>query len=150
MGNQISYPSDHVAVVGAIDPQLLDNAALTSDWCALKDFTSIMFIVNLGATDITTDVKVQSADDSSGTNNTDITDLEITQLADDDDNKQVILCVDQSEVNTGDTHVAVVVTAGDGTLGSNVSAVAIGFNAEYLPASRKDVASVAEIITLKT
>jgi hypothetical protein len=59
------------------------------------------------------------------------------------------LSVDQSEVNTGDTHVAVVVTAGDGAAGNYVSAVGIGFNAEYLPASDYDVASVKEIKTLK-
>lgn len=149
-GNQVYYPSDYVAVAGAIDPQLLDDGSLTSDWVALADFTQVMFVVNLGATDITTDVKIQSADDSSGTNNTDIALLVVTQLADDDDNKQVILSVDQSEVNTGDTHVAVVVTAGDGTLGSNVSAVCLGFNSEFQPASNKDVASVAEIVTLKS
>lgn len=148
MANQIYRPNESVAVAGAIDPQLLDNAALTSDWVSLKDFAQVMFIVNLGATDITTDVKVQSADDGSGTNNTDVSGLAVTQLTDTDDNKQVILSIDQSEVNAGDTHVAVVVTAGDGTLGSNVSAVCLGFNSEYLPASDYDVASVAEIVTL--
>ncbi len=150
-GNSIFYPSDYVAVAGAIDPQLLDNASLTSDWVALADFSQVMFIVNLGATDITTDVKIQSATDSSGTSNSDVTLLAVTQLTDADDNKQVILSIDQSEVVTaGDTHVAVVITAGDGSLGSNVSAVCLGFNSEFQPASNKDVASVAEIITLKS
>ena len=147
----IGYPSDYVAVAGAIDPQLLDDGSLTSDWVSLKDFASVMFVVNLGATDITTDVKIQSATDSSGTSNSDVTDLEVTQLADDDANQQVILCIDQSEVVTaGDTHVDVVITAGDGSLGSNVSAVCLGFNAQFQPASAKDAASVAEIVTLKS
>ena len=149
-GNQVYYPSDYVAVAGAIDPQLVDNAAVTSDWVALADFSQVMFVVNVGAIDITVDVKIQSADDSSGTNNTDITSLEVTQIAADEDNGQVILSVDQSEVNTGDTHVAVVVTVGDGSTGGYVSAVCLGFNSEFQPASNKDVASVAEIITLKS
>jgi hypothetical protein len=149
MSNGISYPSDYVAVAAAIDPQLSDNAALTSDWVSLKDFASVMFIVNFGAMDITGDVKIQSADDSSGTNATDITGLAVTQLTDTDDNKQVILSVDQSEVNSGDTHVAVVVTSGDGAAGNYVSAVGIGFNSQFQPASDKDVASVKEIKTLK-
>jgi hypothetical protein len=148
MANPIYYPSDGVAVAAAIDPQLVDNAAVTSDWVSLKNFAQIMFVVNLGATDITVDAKIQSADDSSGTNNTDITGLAVTQLTDTDDNKQVILCVDESEVNSGDTHVAVVVTVGNGTTGAYVSAVGIGFNAEYQPAFDYDVASVAQIKTL--
>jgi len=148
MANAISRPNESVAVAGAIDPQLVDDAAVTSDWVSLQAFAQVMFVVNVGATDITVDIKVQSADDSSGTNNTDIASLAATQIADDEDNGQIILSVDQSEVNAGDTHVAVVVTVGDGSTGAYVSAVCLGFNSEYLPASNYDVASVAEIVTL--
>jgi hypothetical protein len=148
MANPIYYPSDGVAVAAAIDPQLADNTALTSDWVSLKDFAQVMFVVNVGATDIEVDAKIQSADDSSGTNAADISGLAVTQLTGTDDNKQVILSVNQAEVNTGDTHVAVVVTVGNGTTGAYVSAVGIGFNAEYQPAFDYDVASVAQIKTL--
>ena len=149
MSNAVYYPSDGVALAGAIDPQLLNNAALTSDWVSLKYFAQVMFVVNFGAMDIVGDVKIQSADDNSGTNATDISGLSVTQLTATDDNKQVILSVDQSEVNSGDTHVAVVVTAGDGAAGDYVSAVCLGFNSEYQPAYDYDVASVLEIKTLK-
>lgn len=142
-----NYYPDY-AVVAAIDPQTLDNASATSDWASMADFDYIDFIVNVGATDITVDAKVQSADDSSGTNNTDITNLAVTQLTATDDNKQVILRVRSDQLNAGDTHVAVVVTVGDGTTGAVVSAVGLGFVANYNPATQSDLASVAEIVTL--
>lgn len=134
-----------VAVVAAIDPQLVDDAAVTSDWASMADFDFIDFIVNIGATDITVDAKIQSADDSSGTNNTDISGLAVTQLTASDDNKQVVLRVRSDQVNSGDTHVAVVVTVGNGTTGAYVSAVGVGHRPTYAPASDYDVASVAEI-----
>jgi hypothetical protein len=147
-GNQVYYPSDAVAVVAAIDPQLVDNAAKTSDWVALKDHGSVMFVLNVGATDITVDAKIQSADDGSGTNAADITGLALTQITATDDNKQFVITVDQSEVNSGDTHVALVVTVGDGTTGAYISAVGLGFNSNYAPPTDYDLASVGEIKTL--
>lgn len=139
----IYYPE--YAVVAAIDPQLVDNAAVTSDWASMADFDFVDFVVNVGATDITVDAKVQSADDSSGTNNTDVTGLSVTQLSATDDNKQVVLRIHRTQLNTGDTHVAVVVTVGDGTTGAYVSAVGLGFQSNYQPATNYDVASVAQI-----
>lgn len=140
-------PSDYVPVVGTVDPQLVDNAAVTSDWVDIGDFAWVLFVVNIGATDITVDAKVQSADDSSGTNAADITGLSATQLTASDDNKQVVFAVHQSQVNTDDTHVACVVTVGDGTTGAYVSVVALGFGSNYQPASFVDLSTVAEIVT---
>ena len=124
--------------------------------CCLTLFTQlkasgtvwISLIVSVGATDITVDAKVQSADDTSGTNNTDIASLSVTQLTASDDNKQVILLVTSDDLNTDDVAAAVVVTVGDGTTGAYVSAIGIGFNARTLPATDNDVASVAEIVSL--
>ena len=144
----IYYPTDDMAVAGAIDPQLVDNASATSDWVSLRDFDYVVFVLNVGATDITVDAKIQSADDSSGTNAADITSLAITQLGATDDNKQAVLVVRKDQLAAGDTHAAIVVTVGDGTTGAYVSAVCLGFVGDYGPASQYDVASVAEIVTL--
>lgn len=148
MSNPIYYPSNYVALAGALDSQLANNTALTSDWISMSDFHQVLFAVSVGATDTTVDVKVQSADDGSGTNAADITGLSVTQLSATDDNKQVLIEVKADQVNTGDTHVAVVITIGNGATGANVSAVGLGFNGMYLPASAYDVASVAEIKNL--
>lgn len=139
------YPDAYAAVVAAIDPQTVDNAAVTSDWADMRNFDYVMFVVNVGATDITVDAKVQSADDASGTNAADISGLAVTQLGATDDNKQVVLIVSHDELNGDDDFAAVVVTVGDGTTGAIVSAVGIGFGSDYEPASNYDVASLAQI-----
>lgn len=134
------------ALAGAIDPQILDDGSLTSDWVSIKDFKQLAFVVNVGATDTTVDVKLQSADDSSGTNAADISGKAVTQLSATDDNKQVVLRLRADQVNSADTHVAVVVTAGNGTVGAYVSAACLGFHSGYSPANEYDVASVAQIV----
>lgn len=151
MSNNVFLPHEAVAVAAAIDPQLVDNAAVTSDWVSLANFHQVMFVLNIGATDITVDAKLQSADDSSGTNAADLTGLAVTQIAATDDNTQYVLVVRADQVNpinAGDTHVALVVTVGDGTAGAYVSAVGLGFNAAHLPANELDVASVDEIVNI--
>lgn len=145
--NPIFNPSDAVAVAATIDPQLGDAAAYTSDWVDMGKFSAVMFILNVGATDITLDAKIQSADDSSGTNAADITSLALTQVTANDDNKQFILVVREDQLNAGDTHVALVVTVGNGSVGAQISAVGLGFGSN-LPAADWDLASVAQIVTV--
>lgn len=138
--------SEMLPVAGAIDPQLVDDAAVTSDWVAMKNGDRVLFIVSVGATDTTVDAKVQEATDGSGTGAADITGKAVTQLTATDDNKQVVLEVKADELSSTNTHVAVVVTAGNGLTGAYVSAVAIQGSMRYKPASNFDVASVAEIV----
>jgi hypothetical protein len=145
--NRINNPSDEVAVVATIDPQLGDNAAYTSDWVDMGKFAQAMFILSVGATDITIDAKIQSADDSSGTNAADLpTAIALTQIAATDDNKQYILTVREDQLNAGDTHAALVVTVGNGSVGAQISAVGLGFGSNYLPAADWDLSTVAQIV----
>ncbi len=145
--NPIFYPSDYIPLVSTIDPQAVDNNVYTSDWVDMGKFHTVMFILLVGAEDIAINAKIQSADDGSGTNAADLpTAVAITALGGSDDNKQAILCVRADQLNPGDTHIALVVTVGDGT--SNlIAAVGLGFGSNYLPASEYDLSSVAQIIT---
>ena len=137
---------DNLAVVAAIDPALVDDAAVTSDWVDMGKHDQVMFILNVGATDITVNAKLQSADDTSGTNNTDISGKAIAQIAADEDNSQWVITVRQDELNAGDVAVALVVTVGDGTAGAYVSAVGVALS-NAGPASDYDVASVDERVS---
>lgn len=137
--------SDEIGIAGAIDPQLGDNTALTTDWIDFGVWQRVMFVFLLGATDITVDVKLQSADDTSGTNAADISGKAITQLGATDDNKQAILNLSKDELNDGDVAAAAVVTIGDGTTGANVAVAAIGIP-HYGPPEHIDLATVAEIV----
>lgn len=144
--NPIANPSDFVAVVSTIDPQAVDNNTYTSDWVDMGKFSAVMFIGLQGAADIAVNAKIRSAEDSSGTNAADITGLAIVAQGGSDDNEQWIICVREDQLAAGHTHVALVVTVGDGT--SNLlAAVGLGFGSNYLPASEYDLSSVAQIIT---
>lgn len=144
---QHNYLSDDLAIVATIDPQLVDNASATSDWVDMGKHSQVMFVLTVGATDITVDAKIQSADDTSGTNAADITNLAVTQIGAGDDNTQYILTVRKEELNSGDVAAALVVTVGDGTTGAYIAAVGIALS-NYGPASYEDLASVDEIVTL--
>jgi len=144
MSNKLS---DNLAVVAVVDPLLRDNAAGTSDWAGMAKHSKIMFVIAVGATDTTVDAKLQEATDSSGTGATDLSGKAITQLGATDDNKQVIIEVDASELSSGFDFVACVVTSGDGTAGADTCVIALAGDARYNPASGYDLASVAEIVS---
>lgn len=154
MSNTIYRISDSLAILDSeINAAAVDNTTQTSAYLSLATASKITWVVTVkdtnAADDTTIDVKVQSADDSSGTNVTDISGLATTQITADNAADQILIIeVDQTEVNSGDTHVRCVVTAGDGTAGANICITAIGGNLNYLPASEYDSAEVAEIKTL--
>lgn len=127
-----------------------DNATLLTSWADIRNFEYIAFLINTtdADADTTIDAKVQSADDSSGTNAADITGLAITQFTAAATAKQAVLIVRADQVNSGDTHVGCTVTAGNGTSGAEISILALGFNSQYAPATDYDAATVVQIKTI--
>lgn len=139
-----AYLSEFASIAATIDPQLLDGAAATSDWVDCSLYRKITFIVNVGATDIAFNAKLQEATSDAGADAQDITGFAITPLGASDDNEQVVLEINTEEVSEGFTHVALVATAGNGVLGVNVSAVGLGYDARYEPVEH--LASVTQIV----
>jgi len=140
---------EQVGVMATVDPQLVDNAAATSDWVLMKYIDRVAFVVSVGATDTTVDVKLQQASDASGTGAADISGYSVTQLTADDDNKQVIIEIDAATVLAAVStkpYVAVVVTAGNGTTGAQISAVGLGYWFDYSFPADNDLASVVQIV----
>lgn len=142
------YFSDKNAVVATIDPAAItNNGSKTSDWVNFRIFKKITFVLLVGATDTTVDFLVQESAASDGSNPQTITGKTITQLTGSNgDDKQVVIEVDQSELSTGYSYVSCKVTIGNGSSGAYVSAIGIGSNAGYEPASGSDIASVAQIV----
>ena len=142
----INYLSDELALCATIDPQVLDAAGATSDWVDMGKFDKVMFVVNVidASADTTVDAKIQSADDSTGTNNTDISGLAITQFTAAATGKEFVIEVRADQLNTNDTHVALVLTAGNGTVGITCSAIGVGLG-NQAPASGEDLATVQQI-----
>ncbi|MBK8188960.1 MAG: hypothetical protein IPK79_00735 [Vampirovibrionales bacterium] len=110
-------------LVGYIAPQLVDAGSVNSGWLAIGDAQRVVALIAVGATDTTVDAKLQAATDSSGTGAADITDAAITQVGATGDNRFATIDLDTSKLAaTSNTHVRLLVTAGDGTSGAYVAA----------------------------
>ena len=136
--------SERLPVVATIDPQLVNNATVSSDLVNMSERRRMVFILVIGATDTTVNAKVREAQDSGGTGEQDLSDKAITQLGATDDDKQVVIEVAAEELSAGFTHVSLDVTVGNGTIGAYVAAVALADVSRYKPDT--DLASVAEIV----
>lgn len=152
MAQKSLNPSQLAAVVAAIDPDAASTGAQTTGWINMSDFQSIMAIVmagELGAS-ATLDAKLEQAQDASGTGAKDITGAAITQLTKagtDDDKQAIIECWSEDLDLANDfTHVRLSMTVG--TAASDCGAVVLGMGPRYAPASDRDAATVAEIVTV--
>jgi hypothetical protein len=143
-------PSDAVAVVGAIDPDVYTAATYTSGWIDMSAFGAIQAIVmagTLGAS-ATLDAKLEQASDSGGTGAKDITGKAIAQLtqAGTDSDKQAIinLFADELDINNGFNHARLSITVGTAT--SDAGAVVLGLYPVSGTAADNDAATVDEIV----
>lgn len=145
-----SLPSERAAVVAVINPTSFAAGANNSGWFGLQEFYRYLAIVQTGVlgTSATVDVKLQVADDITGTNPVDVTGSSVTQVVKaTGDNKQVEINFDPA--NLGQTikkAARLVVTVG--TAASLASGVVLGFDDRNAPASNNDLSSVAQILTV--
>lgn len=135
--------SERLALVATIDPQLVDNATVTSDWVPMAQLRRVLFTLLLGATDTTVNAKLQRASDNTGSDAEDVSGKAITQLGASADNRQAQLEMSAAEMGTFG-YVRLSVTVSDGTSGAQVAAVGIGTDARYAPARTLRLSSVAE------
>jgi len=135
------------AVAAATVVAAVDGTTRASGWVNMADFDYVDFLVSTtdADADATINAKVRSADDSSGTNAADITNLAITQFTAAATAKVAVLRVRADQLNTGDTHAECLVTVSNTTDGAMISIVSLGFGHNYGPASDYDTAVVVEI-----
>lgn len=145
-------PSAVAAIVGVINPAAATAATYNSGYIPLKLFRRYMAIIaagTLGASG-TLDAKLVAYTNASGGGAYDIPGAVITQLtkAGSDDNKQAIIDFNTDVLagSTKYTHMRLVVTVGTAT--SPFSALVLGFDPLYEPASDNDLASVDEIVSV--
>lgn len=140
------YISDEYAVCGSQALLNVDNTTAASEYIDMSKFQKVVFIgvVKDASADTTVNAKIQSADDGSGTNVADITNLAITQFTAAATEKEFVIEVRQNQLNVNDTHVRLLITAGNGTVGISGGVIAIGYP-DALPASEYDLATVQEI-----
>jgi len=141
--------SERNAILATIDPVSQAAGTVTSGWMSMAEFHSMAAILQTGAlgASATVDAKLQQATDSSGTGAKDITGKAITQLVKaSHDNKQAIIQCHAEELDVANsfTHVRLSVTVA--TAASLISAVLLGTNPRYSPASDQDDTDVTQIV----
>jgi len=141
-----NYLSDELAVVGSAALLNVDNTTASTEYIDMGKFDKVVFagVVKDASADTTVNAKVQSADDGSGTNVADISGLAITQFTAATTEKEFVIEVRQDQLNTNDTHVRLLVTAGNGTVGISGGVIAFDL-CSNAPASDNDLSTVQEI-----
>jgi len=144
-------PSARAGVVGVIDPDAYATGTQTTGWIKAATFMSFLAIVmagDLGAA-ATIDAKIQQATDATGTGAKDVAGLTITQLtkAGNDDNKQVLLNLQQGDldINNGFTYFRLSMAVG--TAACDAGAIVLGFDPRYGEATANDLATVDEVVS---
>ena len=140
--------SEALAVVGAIDPQVLSSTTKTTDVIDASKFDSVLFIVSVGAVTSsgTIDFTVYEGT-ASGTVTTSVT--SITALDWTDDNKQALVEIDTASLSGPNYRYIKGVLVADSATGAGTygGVIALGGKPRFHPASDDDLASVAEIVT---
>jgi hypothetical protein len=143
--------SEAAAIVAVVDPDAYAAGTVTSAWVDMGLFDQILAAVAAGdlTAASTLDAKLEQAQDSTGTGAKDIAGKAITQLtqAGGDSNKQALINCrsEELDVNGGFSFARLSVTATGGT-GGDAAGMVLGLGPRYGPASKNDLASVAEIV----
>jgi hypothetical protein len=138
--------SEQLALVGVINPQLVDDNTVTTGWIAAKNFKRFLATILVGATDIGITAKLERATSSGGANAEDITGKAITALIATDDNKQVEIDLRADELTENFTHFRLSITVGNGSVGGYVAATVVAGGLRYGPVADNDLTSVAQIV----
>lgn len=140
-----SLASEQCGVVGVIVPADRANAVTNGPAVDLSKFQRVVFVLQLGVIDTTVDFKLQEAASAGGTYS-DISAKAITTLAATDDNKQVMIELQGSEMGSGKCFARCVLTSGSGTVCLS-SVLALGFEPRFAPATGDDLATMAQVVS---
>jgi len=119
------------------DPAVTTTGTLPASYINVGDYERFAFLLQLGATDQTTDFKVVQATAAAGTGSKDVSGAVITQFGATDDNKQAIIEVETKklDINNGFYFVAVTSTIATGT-STTLAILFFGINPHSVPVSQ--------------
>lgn len=142
-------PSDRVAIVGAVSPATVAApGTVSTGWVDAKDFARFLAIVQTGTLPASAVVaaKMEQATDAAGAGVKNLPGRAITDLDATADDKQALVNASVKDLDHaggfGFVRLTLTVTGAN----APVSAVLLGFNPRYFPASDYDAASVVEIV----
>ena len=131
-------------IVGVINPANNNNNTFLSNAIDMSKWSELYVILQLGAIDITIDMKLRDSATSGGTY-ADISGKAITQLTGGtQDNNQYIIGLKAEELNAGTQFVKVSVTVANGT--SSLICLCVLGKAVYKPATDNDLTTVAQVV----
>lgn len=142
-------PSENIALLGRIAPA--SGAGGNTGWIAVAEFSKIVAVGMIGATDHDIDAKIEGATDGSGTGADDITGAAITQIGNATaDNKDFMIEFKVSKLaQLGFTHVRFSITGSGGSAALAAGAL-FGYEpGAVVPGVSRNAASVAQVVTIK-
>lgn len=143
-------PSEKVAVLDAISPVSQGVGTVTGSWISVAQFRKILAIIQTGVMTATAtlDAKLQQATTSGGAGAKDVSGKAITQLtqAGGDSSKQVLIDLDTSQLDVAGGFSYIRLSLTDAAAASLISAVLLGFDGRYEPASVSNAASVKQVL----
>lgn len=142
-------PSEDISILAAIPPA--SGAGGNSGWVAIAEFSKILAIGSIGATDHNIDAKLEGATDGAGTGAADLAGYAITQLPNATaDNKQFMIELKvRALAQLGFTHVRFSI-AGAGGAAALVSGLVLGYEPKAVaPGVSRNAASVAQVVGVR-
>ncbi len=129
--------SDALQFMGAIDPQTLNNTADSTIWMDMRNISKMGVVIAAGAIagGGSVDLLVRQATDAAGAGSKVVlAALDVTIFTDADDNKQVMVDIDQVDLDQNNDFAFVQVTLTEtGSFAALVQAAAYGIGASYAP-----------------
>lgn len=142
--------TEHLALVGIIDPDANTAATLTTAWVNIKNFAMLAALIMAGdlGSSATINAKLEQATSSGGAGAKDITGKAITALtqAGTDDNKQAWINVKPEELDVDGGFAFVRLSMTTATATSDSAACLFGLFPSRGPATDVDLASVDEVV----
>lgn len=117
------------------NPATITTGTIPATYIDASPYEAFAFVLELGATDNTVDMKVVQATAGAGTGSKDVSGAVITQLSGTDDNKQASIEVDTANLDlaNGFRYVAVTATIAGTT---TASIYFVGYNAKSVPVTQ--------------
>lgn len=140
-GNHLSL-GDNLRFVDVLDSIVKNNGTTLSSAIDMQGWDGILVLINVGVTDTTVDMAVQTAT-TSGASYSTVTGASITQYTSTDDNKTAAVDL----YRPTNEFVKVLLTVGNGTTGASVSIQALQYrHTGLLPSTNnlKELVKVAQ------
>jgi len=138
--------SEHVAILGVIDPADAAATAKNTDWADVSKFEQIAGITLNGSIAANIVAKLEQATSVTGASSKQLGICDLTHVASTADNDQTVIQARSDDLDVANGFRWARLTLTPATSGTNqIAGLMVGYTARYAPASDNDLASVTAI-----